>query len=471
MPKLNGVTILCAILALPVLFAGCPQCGEGGFEAQDFTRVSLNGFDPADNAADKNDYAWAMEEFQADGAERGYVYVATGNNMRGLMMEGMSAMLGGGTLGDVTVYPPEIRRYRGDIFPYAWERVLDYRDVETAPDFTTIGFRYLKAYRAQSDGVNYLYAATFGEEATVWRSATGGYGDWEQVWSSGAIGSVRYMENHNGILYLALANDTPEGEQIAKVYATDGDEFWPVVEDGFGNENNTGAMSLISWNDWLYVGTQNEEQGYEIWKMLGPDEGDEEPVLVVDGGGPSEINLAAITPCVFGDYLYMGNMIHMHMGMMHMKGADIIRIDADDNWETVVGSNSISGYRSGFDHWPNSYIWNMAVHDGWMYASTYDQVSPLVSFVQELPETLSNMLLSMIGGQKRDASYVETLGKAGADLYKTQDGVNWCPVMLDGFGNVGNYGIRTMLSVGDEFYMGTANPFDGLEIWMATSAE
>jgi len=50
--------------------------------------------------------------------------------------------------------------------------------------------------------------------------------------------------------------------------------------------------------------------------------------LVVDGGGPSSLNLAAITPCVFGDYLYMGNMIHMHISMMNLKGADIIRLDA-----------------------------------------------------------------------------------------------------------------------------------------------
>ena len=36
---------------------------------------------------------------------------------------------------------------------------------------------------------------------------------------------------------------------------------------------------------------------------------------------------------------------------------------------------------------------------------------------------------------------------------------------LDGLGDVGNYGFRTMESVGNDLYVGTTNPFDGLEIW------
>jgi hypothetical protein len=55
--------------------------------------------------------------------------------------------------------------------------------------------------------------------------------------------------------------------------------------------------------------------------------------------------------------------------------------------------------------------------------------------------------------------------RAGSDLYKSPDGVRWYRVTLTGFGDVGNYGIRTMESVGDYLYVGTTNPFDGLEIW------
>ncbi|HVP12095.1 MAG TPA: hypothetical protein VMV94_13020, partial [Phycisphaerae bacterium] len=50
----------CAVWFTPIL------TGVGGLEASNFELVSLNGFDPEDNARDKNDYAWAMEYFKPD---------------------------------------------------------------------------------------------------------------------------------------------------------------------------------------------------------------------------------------------------------------------------------------------------------------------------------------------------------------------------------------------------------------------
>ncbi|HVP10481.1 MAG TPA: hypothetical protein VMV94_04740, partial [Phycisphaerae bacterium] len=397
-----------------------------------------------------------------DGADQGYLYVGSGNDMVGLMLQGMSSMLGSGQLSQVNVHPPEVRRFREDVSPLTWERVLDYRDIEQEGSFSTIGFRYVKAYRARSDGKNYLYAATFGTEAALWQTATGEPGSWTKVWSSGEVGSIRYMEEHNGVLYLALANDAPIGEQLAKIYATDGAQFWPVVEDGFGNPNNLGMMSLISWNGWLYAGTSNLAQGYEIWKLEGPNGGG--PTLVVGAGGPSATNESAITPCVFRDRLYWGAMIYMHTNVLKgLKAADIIRLDANDQWETVVGPNSISGIGSGFNHWPNTYIWSMCEYGGWLYAGTFDQGGNLVN----LPETLANMA----GGNARVASAGESAVRAGADLYKSPDGVTWYAVTLDGLGNVGNYGFRTMKSQDGYLYLGTANPYDGLEIWRAREGQ
>jgi hypothetical protein len=453
-----------ALVCLMPFVVGCPPLGgTGGLDSKDFHRVSQNGFGPADNAVDKNDYAWSMEYFQPDGKATGYVYVGTGNDMIGLIYQGISAIVGQGELGDVEARPPEIRRYREGDPATAWERVLDYRDVETEP-FQTIGFRHMRVYRAQSDGVNYLYAATFGREATVWRTASGAPGTWTPVWTSGEIGSVRMMTEHNGLLYLALANDAPEGERLGKIWATDGATFWPVMEDAFGNPNNVGVMCLASFNGWLYGGTSNPAQGYEVWKLEGP-ASKSAPVKVVEGGGPSSANESAITPFVFQDKLYLGNMINPMANIVSgFKAADIIRIGADDTWEVVVGPSSITGYDSGFNHWPNTYIWSMEYHDGWLYTATYDQVSAFFNVLENLDSVIGAFL-------KRDANIVERLGYAGADLYKTQDGVNWHPVVLDGFGNVGNYGFRTLKSVGDNLYVGTANPFDGCEIWVGSSVD
>lgn len=116
------------------------------------------------------------------------------------------------------------------------------------------------------------------------------------------------------------------------------------------------------------------------------------------------------------------------------------------------------------DNRPNTYIWSMLVHQGWFYVGTYDQVSPFFN-VLEHPDRLIKAFL----GRARTANLIELLGKAGADLYKTQDGVTWYPVTLNGFGDVGNYGFRTLVSVGNDLYVGTANPFDGLEVWVGSS--
>jgi hypothetical protein len=462
---------LCAV----ILCSGCipavqappeiPGPEVGGLTAADFRLISQGGFDPADNEADRNDYAWAMEYFQADGADRGYLYVGTGNAMVSVVLQGITSILTNSpvAVGNVATHPPEIRRYREDQGPLEWERVLDYRDAGPNAGGKTIGFRDLKSYRSAHDGVNYLYAATMSENAVLWRSGTGDPGSWEVVWQSGSEGSVRMMTEHNGILYLALANEVPGTVQVAKIWATDGRDFWPVMEDAFGNPDNTGLMCLASYNGWLYAGTMNKAHGFEVWRLEGPD-GQAEPVQVVAHGGPSPLNQAAISPCVFQNKLYMGVQIHPDANYMRRKAADMIRIDENDRWETIVGPSSLSGYDSGFSHWPNAYIWSIGVYKGWMYASTYDQATTLANILGQiglmiLPDPPVLRFWWAAPEEKR-------LG-GGADLYKTQDGVIWYPITLDGLGDRGNYGIRGMVTHDDVFYIGTANPYTGLEMWAA----
>ena len=72
---------------------------------------------------------------------------------------------------------------------------------------------------------------------------------------------------------------------------------------------------------------------------------------------------------------------------------------------------------------------------------------------------------------KRAVSPLSALTHAGGDLYKSPDGVHWTPVFTQGLGDPYNYGVRTMVSVGDDLFLGMANPFDGLEIWRGRSSE
>jgi hypothetical protein len=455
---------------VPLLLTGCcflPTFPDdvGGLTAADFELISLNGFDPEDNAVDINDYAWSMEYFVPDGRDHGYVYVGTGNDVIGLVYQAIGSVLGLKELGEVSLRPPEIRRYREDIFPLAWERVFDYRDVVAEPDLQTVGIRHMKAYRAQSDGVNYLYAGTAGEVIDIWRTATGGPNSWQRVWSTDTVSSVRGMAEHNGILYIALTDEFPDDEQLGAIWATDGESFWPVVEDGFGNPDNIGVACLASFADWLVAGTMNLATGYEVWKLEGPDT-NADPIKIISNGGPSPTNELAGTALVFQGKLYIGGMLNPISNIINgFRAADLIRIDANDEWEIVAGPGSISGYGPGFDHWPNTYFWSMAVHENWFYCATYDQVSPFFNVLENLDK-----VLVALWGRARRANIIERVGHAGADLYKTQDGITWYPVTFDGFGDVGNYGFRVMKSVGKYLYVGTGNPFDGLEIWRGTSS-
>lgn len=487
----HSLLLILAVCATLVLGATIPECS--GLRAKDFTQVNVSGFDLVDDAADKNDYAYSMEYFKADGADTGYVYVGTGNNMSGLIGYYIQTLMNGDDILDAPVRPPEILRYRRDLGPTEWETVLDYRDVETAPNFRTLGFRFMETFEAADDVYNetrsnYLYAATQGEQSVLWRSKTGESGSWEQVFTYAELGgSIRWAEQLDGQIYLAVAYDSfgtqpPPGEVWV---SSDGINFAPIVLDGFGDINNRGIQALIAYQGWIYAGTKNDVDGFQIWKFRPSVDKDAgyEFVKVVEHGGPSTHNENAGMPVVFGGKLFFGT--QLYVGGVNptsgnaFQGCDIIRIHEDDSWDTVVGPNSISGYESGFNHFTNAYLWWMEEHNGWLYASTFDQGTLLSSLLDNL-EGVMDFFQSAQGNKDIQDTVLRYLDEhftledyyemthAGADIFRTRDGVHWVPVTLDGFNNPHNYGWRTMVSAPDGYlYIGSANPSDGTQIWRA----
>ena len=477
-----------ASIAACAMGALLPQCGS--LSEGDFEQVNVSGFDTQDNAVDKNDYAYAMEYFRADEADDGYLYVGTGNNMGGLIGYYIETLINGGDILDAPVRPPEIRRYRPDLGPTEWETVFDYRDVESDPNFRTLGFRFMTVVETADAGnggetSSYLYAATQGEQSILWRSKTGNRGEWEKAFTFDELGgSIRWMEQLDGRLYLAIAYDSfgdapPPGE----LWISDnGLDFRPIMQDGFGDPNNRGVQAIIAYEGWIYAGTKNDIDGFEIWKFRpGAAESDEyEYVRVVSGGGPSSHNENAGMPIVFQDKLYFGT--QLYIGGVNptsghaFEGCDIIRINPDDSWETVVGPNSLSGYESGFNHFTNSYLWWMEEYDGWLYVGTFDQATLLSSLLDNLDGVVAFFqqrgekdALDAIAGVLDvlfDMEDYYRLTHAGGDIYKSENGVDWYPVTRDGFGDPRNYGWRTMKACPDGYlYVGSANTSTGTQIW------
>ena len=181
----------------------------------------------------------------------------------------------------------------------------------------------------------------------------------------------------------------------------------------------------------------------------------------------------------------------------------VFRFDATDNWEVVVGDttgeyiakdkagkplpkigNQRAGFFPGDDRKENTsfnqYIWWMAQYDGKLYVSTWDLgvfkknlilEPPLASLTSALESSGGGALPMMKGFFKPVPSafallkFSETSNPGGFDLFVSEDGKNFSPVTVNGFGSEENYGGRVLLPTKYGLFLGTANPFGGGQVW------
>jgi len=173
---------------------------------------------------------------------------------------------------------------------------------------------------------------------------------------------------------------------------------------------------------------------------------------------------------VFDGSLYVGALIFAGINLAGgplIRGADMIRIHADDSWETVVGPGSVGGVGSGFDKRTNAYLWSMEVHKGYLYCGTWDAASfvPVTKrYLPDIRRSVYEFLFGLYAAQGAPTAF-DILTGNGAELYRTADGVDWEAVFTDGLGNPDNYGVRSMEVLGGKLVLGMSNIDEGLEIW------
>ncbi|MCK4368959.1 MAG: PKD domain-containing protein [Dehalococcoidales bacterium] len=303
---------------------------------------------------------------------------------------------------------------------------------------------------------------------------------------------------------------------------------WELVADfsGFGPGTNTAVGSLASFNGYLYAGVDNPETGFQVFRSNA--QSPDDPSLasgwtqIVNYGAGDMHNWRAACMDVLDNQLYVGSLSLPGVGgdapgFMLPKGFEIIRINPypDDSWELVVGDYfplvppdgvtprvPISGWPGGFGNFLNFYCWSMQAHEDVLYVGSFD-ASVFLRFVPigelidlELTEEQQGQIVAALEQVIEkleelgvDEDYIEPFRQlreaflpvyepvdweevwqifmdyfAGADLWKTEDGIIWQPVTLNGFDHPDNYGFRNMVGV-NPLFIGTANPFDGLEIW------
>jgi len=206
--------------------------------------------------------------------------------------------------------------------------------------------------------------------------------------------------------------------------------------------------------------------------------------------------------------------------------ASVFRFDADDNWELVVGDTTgnfvpedkqgnalprIGNQRAGFSAWDdriqnvsfNQYVWWMAQYEGKIYASTWDlgifkkqiPTAVILTLLNAIIENSNGALASLmedgldslslaviprfiIGIPRAIWSMLKTIpmwtslilfnektNPDGFDLFVSEDGVNFEPVTVNGFGNEENYGGRVLLPTKYGLFVCVANPFGGAQVW------
>jgi hypothetical protein len=505
------VTILVLLLLPAVAHAGPVNAGPPGspVAVNDpgplvFSTSANHGFGDWQNA-----YPWSMATFNGD------LYVGTGRlvdtsavmQLMGGMMGSMTGAPSGGTL------PPSMSSFleqtAGGAFvtdsaKYAqweavsraevwrlhnghWSRVYQsplvpalLRDKGTGLYSYTaaqfMGFRSM-AVLTDSEGQTALYASSGGfsfaaQAPLLLRSLDGIH--WNPVATPAGMGrETRALGVHNGNLYVGTDGGATNMFPVpAGVWCSnDPDDLasWHMVLAFSSLDNtNTAVTSFASFNNLLYVGTENKN-GFQIWRSKTASPSSNSSFMrVVTGGAGSSLNAWAGTMKVFKGDLYAGSMsIPGVTGSMAMKGFDLIRIHTSDTWDLVVGdartlpghtaqTKPLSLWPSGFANPLNLYCWSLQEFNGQLYLGTFD-VSIMLKLAQQ-----AGIPMSLPGVP--DAVVKVLLAEAGADLWKSSDGRWWWPVTLKGFGDQYCYGVRNMVVYNNKLYLGMSNPFFGCKI-------
>jgi hypothetical protein len=358
-----------------------------------------------------------------------------------------------------------------------------------------IGFRYMIQY----NGALYAGALTpLSPDLLILKSVDGV--NWTPLASNIQGFSTRAMVEHQGRLYMGALPLTGVAE--AQLFTSINPQLgWEKVDlTGDPTRNPQGNIDLLlSYNDHLYVATARPT-GFELWRTNGLLPLKDDWTLVVDKGAGDARNEHPWSLGVFNDHIYIGTAIEIGIKSINPddpivapKGFDLIRVDQADHWELLVGGIPViptepttgkrglplSGYPSGFGDISNGYCWQIQAFDDKLYLGTWSWNNLIPQIISIIPDLIKELLPASSPGNfvhflrllfsplLINSLYVVGYGTLGFDLWETRDGIRWTPASLNGLGNPYNYGVRILfVSSEQKLYLGTANPFQGCEVWV-----
>jgi hypothetical protein len=443
-----------------------------------FRKISGSGFGDGRNA-----YAWSCAWF------RDHVYIGTNRQVLVVSKKRIPIQV------PYAVYPvpipegDEFLDQRSEIWRYnpktdIWQRVFRSPIVDGLqgrPAPLAGGFRNMAVFQGKSDSAPAIYTipgcTSRGIGPVLLRSQDGehfaiasepgiGLGDPNVISYRGAVplkgrlfispAASRGGNVNTSYNLTVLCSDDPVSGR------------WEVSNLGtFGDPTNVGIFDMAACNGHLYAGLINVRHGCQVWKTDGEGPPPHQWTKVCDQGfdrGP--LNEAIAGFAAFRGDLYVGTGIQYGgYDRFHNIGpaaAEVIRIRPDDTWDLVVGEPRMtrcgfmvpsSGLGPGFGNPVGGYVWRLTVHDGVLYAGTFDAASH-TPFSD--PGTWPDPIRSLLDEATLER-FMKVMG--GCELWRTTTGDDWVPITRNGFGNYFNQGIRALLTTPIGLFVGTANPF------------
>lgn len=343
-----------------------------------------------------------------------------------------------------------------------------------------IGFRGMTIHQAPNDPEPAIYIPTWsprlGPGPVLLRSYDGHR--FEQISKPGlgdpTVTTIRSVVSFRDKLFIAPTGTTknhfsaniPDRLVILAGTNLETNDWQLACEPFFGDKTNEGVFCMAVFNDFLYAGTANGEEGFQIWKTDGRGALPYRWTRVLTHGAyRGKENQGAVSMAEFKGKLYIGGGIlggYDRPRNIGPASPELIRVAPDDSWELVTGESRltpdglkvpVSGMGAGFNSPAPGYFWKMCEHEGHLYLGTYDMTNWMAYFH---PENMPRKIKHFV-----DAFGLESIveNNAGFDLWRSADGNNWTAVTRNGFGNHFNFGIRTMASTPCGLFIGAANPF------------
>ncbi|MCH7787423.1 MAG: hypothetical protein IIC22_07925, partial [Chloroflexi bacterium] len=253
----------------------------------------------------------------------------------------------------------------------------------------------------------------------------------------------RSMVSYNGKLYAIHSITQGNGAVIASADPASGNDAWSTVTPGTVDNPVMKAYQLKAFNDFLYIGTIDTQNGYSIFKTDGEGDPLTFTTIIEKGGYLPSPSIFPLSAAVFKGSLYMGT----------DNPAEIVRINPDDSWDLIVGTPRqlpdgswkypLSGMNEGFNNSLNEHIWRMDGDDSALYVGTYDYST----WNRTCPEKEILLRENM-----------------GFDLYKSTDGVHFSAITMNGFGDKFEFGVRALKTTPYGLFVGSANFYYGTNV-------